>query len=100
MSNGVKMIFIMYNIAINDEVMQILKCLEIEDYTRWEKTTGCGKISGPHLGTNVWPAVNSVLAVAVEDDKKNRLIEEIKKMRQKLGKEGIKAFVLPLEEIT
>ena len=95
-----KMIFIMYNIAINDEVMEILKCLEIEDYTRWERTTGCGKASGPHLGTNVWPAVNSVLAVAVEDDKKNRLIEEIKKMRQKLGKEGIKAFVLPLEEIT
>ena len=100
MSNGVKMIFIMYNIAINDEVIQILKSLEIEGYTRWEKATGCGKTSGPHLGTNVWPAVNSVLAVAVEDDKKNRLIEEIKKMRQKLGKEGIKAFVLPLEEIT
>ena len=95
-----KMIFIMYNIAINDEVMQILKGVEIEDYTRWERAIGCGKTSGPHLGNHIWPAVNSVLAVAVEDDKKNRLIEETKKMRQKLGKEGIKAFVLPLEEIT
>jgi len=100
MSNGVKMIFIMYNIAINDEVIQILKSLEIEGYTRWEKATGCGKTSGPHLGTNVWPAVNSVLAVAVEDDKKNRLIERIKELRKKLGKEGIKAFVLPIEEMT
>jgi len=95
-----KMIFIMYNIAINDEVMQILKDVGIEDYTRWERVTGCGKTSGSHLGTHVWPPVNSVLAVAVEDDKKNRLIEETKKMRQKLGKKGIKAFVLPAEEIT
>ena len=95
-----KMIFIMYNIAINDEVVQILKDEGIEEYTRWERATGCGKTSGPHLGSHIWPAVNSVLAVAVEDDKKNQLIEEIKKMRQKLGKEGIKAFVLPLEEIT
>lgn len=94
-----KMIFIMYNIAINDEVMQILKGLEIKDYTRWEKATGYGKTSGPHLGTNVWPAVNSVIAVAVEDDKKDKLIEKVKETREKLGKEGIKAFVLPLEEI-
>jgi len=94
------MVFIMYNIAINDEVMQILKDVGIEEYTRWERATGCGKTSGPHLGNHIWPAVNSVLAVAAEDDKKNRLIERIKELRKKLGKEGIKAFVLPLEEIT
>lgn len=95
-----KMVFVMYNIAINDEVMQILKDVEIEDYTRWERVAGCGKISGPHLGTHVWPAVNSVLATAVEDDKKDKLIRQIKELRKQLGKEGIKAFVLPIEEIT
>ncbi len=93
------MIFIMYNIAINDEVMQVLKDVGIEEYTRWERATGCGKTSGPHLGNHIWPAVNSVLAVASEDEKKDRLIEQIKELRKKLGKEGIKAFVLPLEEI-
>jgi len=95
-----KMIFIMYNIAINDEVMQILKDVGIEGYTRWERATGRGKTSGPHLGNHIWPVVNSVLAVAAEDNKKARLIERIKELRKKLGKEGIKAFVLPLEEIT
>ena len=94
------MIFIMYNIAVNDEVMEILKTVGISGYTRWERTTGSGKTSGPHLGTNVWPAVNSVMAVALENDKKDKFIEQIKNIRQKLGKEGIKAFVLPLEEIT
>jgi len=94
------MIFIMYNIAINEEVMQILKGEGIEEYTRWERATGCGRSGGPHLGNHVWPAVNSVLAIAVEDNKKDKLIERIKEVRKKLGKEGIKAFVLPIEEIT
>jgi len=95
-----KMIFVMYNIAINEEVMEILKGVGIEEYTRWERATGCGKTSGPHLGDHIWPAVNSVLAVAAEEDKKDKLIERIKQLRQKLGKTGIKAFVLPVEEIT
>ncbi|MCK4993766.1 MAG: hypothetical protein KAS13_01800 [Candidatus Omnitrophica bacterium] len=95
-----KMVFITYNIAINDEVMEILKNVGIDGYTRWERTTGCGKASGPHLGTNVWPAENSVLAVAIEDEKKYKLIEKINEERKKLGREGVKAFVLPLEEIT
>ena len=95
-----KLVVICYNIAINEEVMEVLKELEIKSYTRFERTQGAGNLAGPHLGTNVWPAVNSVLAVAVEDDKKNRLIERIKELRKKSGKEGIKAFVLPLEEIT
>ena len=94
-----KMVFIMYNIAINDEVMEILKDVGIEYYTRWEMVSGRGQTSGSHLGTHVWPPVNSVLAIAVEDDKKDKLIEKIKEARKKLGKEGIKAFVLPLEEI-
>jgi len=100
MSNGVKMVFIMYNIAINSEVMRILKDVGIEEYTRWERATGCGKTSGSHLGTNVWPAVNSVMIIALEDEKKDKLIEKIKELRKKLGKEGVKAFVLPLEEVT
>lgn len=95
-----KMVFIMYNIAINEEVMQVLKEVGIGEYTRWEKATGCGKTSGPHLGNHIWPAVNSVLAVVLEDDKKDKLIVQIKELRKRLGREGIKAFVLPVEEIT
>jgi len=38
--------------------------------------------------------------VALEEDKKDKLIEQIRELRKKLGKEGVKAFVLPLEEIT
>ncbi len=95
-----KLIVICYNIAIGEEVMEVLKELEIKSYTRFERAQGAGTLAGPHLGTNVWPAVNSVMMIALEDEKKNKLIEKIKELRKRLGKEGVKAFVLPVEEVT
>jgi len=96
----VKLVIICYNVAIGEEVMEVLKELEIKSYTRFERAQGVGTLAGPHLGTNVWPAVNSVMMIALEDEKKDKLIEKIKELRKKLSKEGVKAFVLPIEEIT
>jgi len=80
--------------------MGVLKKTGIKNYTRFERAQGVGDLAGPHLGTNVWPAVNSVMIIALEDEKKDKLIERIKELRKELGKEGVKAFVLPVEEIT
>ena len=95
-----KMVMISYNSAINSDVMEALEKCSIENYTKWDRVQGKGKISGSHFDTDIWPAVNSVLAVALEDDKQDKLIERIKSLRQKFGKEGIKAFVWNLEEVT
>ena len=95
-----KMVMISYNSAIESEVMDIFKKCDIENYTKWTQVQGKGKTSGPHLGSEVWPGENSVIFTAIEDEKKEALLEYIKKLRVKLGKEGVKAFVLPIEEIT
>ena len=95
-----KILLIIHNVAIGDEVMEFLKEEGIKSYTCWQRVTGKGKISGPHLDSHIWPATNSVLMIATGDDSKDKLIKKIKGMRKKIGKEGIKAFVLPLEEIT
>jgi len=95
-----KLVIICYNVAIGEEVLEVLKEIGISSYTRFKEVQGVGKLSGPHLGNHIWPAVNSVLMVALEEDKKDKLIKRIKELRKKLGKEGVKAFVLPVEEIT
>ena len=95
-----KLIIICYNVAIHQEVMEVLKEIGVKSYTRFERAQGVGDLAGPHLGTNVWPAVNSVMIIALENEKKDKLIEKIKELRKNLGKEGVKAFVLPVEEIT
>ena len=95
-----KLVLISYNAAIDEEIMGALKNVGISGYTKLPRVIGDGKASGPHLDSHIWPGANSLLVLAVEDDKKDQILAQVMKLRQKLGKEGIKAFVLPLEEIT
>ncbi len=95
-----KLILISYNVAIDEEVMKALKEVEVSGYTKLPRVLGEGKTSGPHLDSHIWPGTNTLLVIAVEDNKKDQIFTQVKKLRQRLGKEGIKAFVWPLEEIT
>ena len=96
-----KMIFIVYNAVIDEEVMEALKEIGVENYTKWDRVLGKGPISGSHFDSDIWPGVNSMLAIAVEDEKKNEIMDRIRELKSKesLRKAGIRAFVLPLEEM-
>ncbi len=100
MSNGVKMIMIAYNSAIENEVVDVLKKCDIKNFTKWTQVQGKGEASGAHFATEIWPGENSVIFVAVENEKTKMLLLHIKELRSILGKEGVKAFVWPLEEIS
>ncbi len=96
-----KLILIAYNEAIDEEVMELLEDNSAECcYTKWTKVLGKGKTSGPHLLSHVWPKANNVLAVCVEDDQAQRILEGVKRLRKTLGHEGVKAFLIPLEAVT
>ena len=95
-----KFVFIICNIAIHEEVLEILEKLGLGSYTRWEEVTGVGRQSGPHLGSHIWPAKNTAFAVATEDEKAGLLMEEIRKFRKTMAKEGVKAFCWNVEECT
>jgi len=95
-----KLVFIIHNIAITDEVMEVLEKLGLKNYTRWQEVTGVGTQSGPHLNTHVWPAKNSALAVVTEDEKANELMNEIRRLRKIEAKEGLKSFLLPVDDVT
>jgi nitrogen regulatory protein PII len=95
-----KMVLIAYNEALDEEVMTAMETAGLENYTKWTKVHGKGAASGPHLATHVWPKANNVLAVAAEDDRVAALLAEIRSLRADLGHEGVKAFVLPVDEIT
>ena len=96
-----KMILIVYNAAIGEEVMEALGEVGVENYTKWDRVLGKGPISGPHFDSDVWPGVNSMLAIATRDEEKDRIMAKLRelKSREYLRKEGIGAFVLPLEEM-
>jgi nitrogen regulatory protein PII len=95
-----KMVLIVYSEALDEEVMQALRVGAASGYTKWTRVLGDGHSSGPHLGTNIWPKANNVLAVVAEDDQVGPLVECVRALRTELGAEGVKAFVLPVEAVT
>ena len=95
-----KMVFITYNVAVHDEVLEMLQSRGVDTYTRCEHVTGVGQSSGPHLGTHVWPARNSAITAATSDDKAKALLEAVREMRRSMSGEGVKAFIIPVEDVT
>ena len=95
-----KMVMIVYNEAMDMEIMEILENCASKNYTKIKGVFGKGTTSGTHLGTDIWPGRNNILYVACKEEEAGQLIACVKELRKKLGEEGVKAFVLPLEEIT
>ena len=95
-----KMVMISYSSAINSEIMEVFENCNVESFTKWKQVQGKGKTSGPHFGDEIWPGENSVIFAAIENEKLEHLLKCINDLRMKLGKEGVKAFVWNLEEIT
>ena len=95
-----KMVMIVYNEVMDSEMMDALKCCGLKSYTKTIGVFGSGKASGTHMGDDVWPGKNNILQVVCETEETEKLIPIIKDMRAKLGKEGVKAFVMPVEEVT
>jgi nitrogen regulatory protein PII len=95
-----KMVMVVYNEAIDNEVMSALESCGVESFTKWQRVLGKGKLSSPHLDSTIWPGVNNVCMAVVDDKKISSILAQIRILRQSLGKEGVKAFILPVEEVT
>lgn len=95
-----KVVMICYNEAVDDDVMGILAHCPIKNYTKLTGIYGRGETSGTHLGNDIWPGLNNILYVACDSAQASEMLDSVKELRKRLGSEGIKAFVLPVEAMT
>lgn len=95
-----KIVFIAYNEALDVEVMELLESNTVKSYTKWTRVTGSGTASGPHLLSHVWPKGNNVLMCCLQDETAENVIKNIRKLRQTMGHEGVKAFSVPVDEMS
>jgi len=94
------MVMIVYNEAIDDEVMELLENCGLNNYTKMKGVFGKGVTSGTHLGNDIWPGRNNLLYICCESIQAQKVLSGVKELRKKLGKEGIKAFTWNLVDIT
>ncbi len=94
-----KAIFIVYNQAYNQEIVEILEGMGQRGYTVWEEIGGRGSVDGePHLGNHAWPTQNHALITVVENDLAPRVMQELRKTDAANEKLGLRAYVLPVED--
>lgn len=93
-----RMAMLVYNEAVEEEVMEMMAEQGVSNYTKISGVHGKGNASGAHLGTDVWPGQNSLLFVACSQEQAEGLAAGIGVLRKKMGHEGIKIFIMPLEK--
>jgi len=94
-----KMLTIVYNEAVDGEVMDVLSRCGLKNYTKILGVYGRGKTSGIHLGNDVWPGRNNLMYVACPGKEARDMLGCLRELKNKIGREGVKAFVQPLEDV-
>lgn len=93
-----KAIFISYNLALEERVMQILDRAFVRGFTQWERTLGRGSHDGePHFANHAWPAMNSSLLTIVEEKKVDPILEALRELDNLAPQHGLRAFVWNVE---
>jgi hypothetical protein len=96
-----KMIFIIYNISIQEEVHAAIDKLGVTCYTKWPRLVGKGVSTGPKMDDNVWPGANSALLIVTDEAMADKIMATVQHLRDEIGAyEGIKAFQVPVEKMT
>jgi hypothetical protein len=95
-----KAVLIVHNVAIDRDVNEALESVGINCYTKFTNALGKGELSDPHLNTDVWPGVNYGTFVVTDQAKAAALTEHIRRMRERLGQEGVKAFMWQIDDVT
>ena len=95
-----KAVLIMHNAAMDEEVNEVLESAGIDCYSKFPNTLGRGKASEPHLNTDVWPSINCGTFVVTDQARAKDLMDNIRQMRKKLGREGLKAFMWEIDDVT
>ncbi|MEA3506321.1 MAG: hypothetical protein U9R36_02345 [Elusimicrobiota bacterium] len=94
-----KALFVVYNAAIESMVAECMKECGVKSYTKFPRIHGSGQSAGPRLDTHVWPGVNNALLIINAKKKISQMLDKINELKKNHKKEGLKAFVFPVEEI-
>ena len=88
-----KAIFIAYNQAYGEEIVELLDDHGQRGFTQWIDIQGRGGEQGePHYGSHAWPTENYAILTFVPDDKAPLLMDALKKKDEKDPDLGLRAF--------
>ena len=94
-----KAVFIAFDQAHYEKILDILEKRNCRGFTTWETVQGRGTSTGePHLGSHAWPSMASAIITMVDDDRVAPLLESLRSLDEAKPMLGLRAWVLPVEQ--
>ena len=94
-----KTIFITYDQAHHDDVVEVLTKSTARGYTLLQGVGGRGSKNGePHLGSHAWPSMNNAILTIVEDNLVETVLERLCQLDEDNPMLGLRAFVWNVEQ--
>ena len=94
-----KAMFIAFNQAYNEEIVDLLQKRGQRGYTKWEDIAGRGTFYGePHLGNHAWPTQNHAIFAAVPDEVVPVIMADLRMTDEAHPDLGLRAYVLNIEQ--
>lgn len=95
-----KAIMITFNQAYYESILGLMDRNNIRGFSYWENVQGRGSKKGePRYGSHAWPAMNSAIYAAVEDEKVSPFLDLLQKLDKQTEALGLRAFVMNVEQM-
>jgi len=96
-----KMVMAVYNIGVDEEVMEAMDEMGVTCFTKMPRVVGKGRTTGPRLDDAVWPGANTLALFVLPDGRAQEVMKAFGHLRATIGrKAGVKAFLLNVEQQT
>lgn len=94
-----KTIFIAFDQAHYDRIVEMLERSNCRGYTAWEHVQGRGSVDGePHYGSHAWPSLASAILTVVDDSRVDDVLAKLRRFNDERPKLGLRAFVWNVEQ--
>lgn len=96
-----KAIFIAYNQAYGDEIVELLEEMGQRGFTQWTEIQGRGGDRGePHYGNHAWPTQNhAVITIVMDDAKAEEIMAALKERDGMYPDLGLRAFLWTVDKM-
>ena len=95
-----KALFIVYNQAYNQEIVELLETFGQRGYTVWQDIGGRGSVDGePHLGSHAWPTQNHALLSVADDETVEKVMSKLREVDASNPALGLRAYALPVADM-
>ncbi len=92
-----KAIFIAYDQAHYERIVEMLERSNCRGFTSWEQVKGRGSVE-PHYGSHAWPSLAGAIMTMVEDSRVDAVLAKLRQFNQERPKLGLRAFVWSVED--